>query len=215
VVLEELNSRIVDCFITLGHPRVFERGDILMRRGDPGDSMILLKTGRVEVSLSTVSGLKSILGIYGPGSILGDIACLDGKERSTEVVALEALETVVVSRPDVLRLLSEDAEVARVVIEALCQKVRNATDVLELRVQTTAQARLANALIRLMDDDECLTRLRVSQRWLGEYSGLTRENVNRQLRSWARDGIARFEQGEVVILDKDRLLDAALNDQAR
>ena len=215
MILEEINSQIIERLFALGHPRSFKKGDVVMRRGDPGESMYLLQSGRVEVSLNTVFGMKSILGIYGPETILGDIACLDGKERSADVTALEPLETLVVTRPDVLRLLEEDGKTSHIVIEALCQKVRNATEVLEFRVLTTARARLANALIRLMeDDDEAITRIRVSQRWLGNYSGLTRENVNRQLGAWAKDGVAQFERGEVVILDKDRLIDAALNDQA-
>ncbi len=215
MILEELNSQIVDRLFAAGRLGAFKQGEIIMRRGDPGESMFLLQSGRVEVSLDTVFGTKSILGIYGPGTILGDIACLDGKERSADVIALEPVETLVVTRPEVLRLLEEDGKTSHIVIEALCQKVRNATDVLEFRVLTTARARLANALIRLMEDDnEAISRIRVSQRWLGNYSGLTRENVNRQLGAWAKDGVAQFEQGEVVILDKDRLIDAALNDQA-
>lgn len=215
MILEELNSQIIDRLFAAGRPAAFKQGEIMMRRGDPGESMFLLQSGRVEVSLNTVFGTKSILGIYGPGTILGDIACLDGKERSADVIALEPVETLVVTRPEVLRLLEEDGKTSHIVIEALCQKVRNATDVLEFRVLTTARARLANALIRLMEDDnEAISRIRVSQRWLGNYSGLTRENVNRQLGAWAKDGVAQFEQGEVVILDKDRLIDAALNDQA-
>lgn len=214
MILEELNSQIIDRLFALGHPRSFKAGEVVMRRGDPGDSMYLLKSGRVEVSLNTAFGGTSILGVYGPETILGDIACLDGKERSADVTALEPLETLMVMRPDVLRLLAEDGRTSRIVIEALCQKVRNATDVLEFRVLTTARARLANALIRLMEDDEeSVTRIRVSQRWLGNYSGLTRENVNRQLGAWAKDGVAQFEEGEVVILDKARLMDVALNDR--
>ncbi len=215
MVLENLNPQIIERFVALGHPRAFKRGETVLRRGDPGSSMIFVMTGTVEVSLHTVFGTKSILATYGPGSILGDIACLDGRERSADVVALEPLETIVVTRPEVMRLLTSDGETAQIVIEALCQKLRNTTDVFELRVLSTAKARLASALLRLTDDDEQdVTRIRVSQSWLGNYSGLTRENVNRQLGAWARDGIARFERGEVVILDKDRLMHDALNDQA-
>jgi CRP/FNR family transcriptional regulator, cyclic AMP receptor protein len=214
MVLENLNQQIIDRFVALGHPRAFKRGEIVLRRGDPGTSMIFLMAGRVEVSLHTVFGTKSILATYGPGAILGDIACLDGRDRSADVIALEPLETIVVTRPDVMRLLANDGETARVVIEALCQKLRNTTDVFELRVLATAKARLASALLRLMDDDDQdVTRIRVSQSWLGNYSGLTRENVNRQLAAWAKEGIARFEQGEVVIKDKDRLMHDAFNDQ--
>jgi len=60
--------------------------------------------------------------------------------------------------------------------------------------------------------DASADRVQVSQSWLGAYAGLTRENVNRQLRIWARDGIARFEKGAVVITNLNALEDIALND---
>lgn len=212
MTLESLDLQIQERFISLGRPRSFVAGDIVMRRGDPGDSMMAITSGRVEVSILTVSGTKSILGVFGPGTLLGDIACLDGRERSADVVALSAVEVMRIARADVLRMLADDPRSAQLVIEALCQKVRNATEVLELRVLPTAKARLANALVRLMDSSGEEGRVRVSQSWLGNYSGLTRENVNRQLRAWSKEGVTRFENGELVIANAERLLDAALSD---
>lgn len=212
VVVEDLNRRVIEQFAAAGKTRRYAAGDMIMRRGEPGDSMILLQKGRIEVSICTAHGSKSILGIYGPDTIIGDIACLDGRERSADVMALQPIEVLHISRVDVKRLLAEDKRTAQIVIEALCQKVRNATEVLELRALTTAKSRLANALLRLMDGEETGGRIRVSQSWLGNYSGLTRENVNRQLRAWSREGVARFENGEVVIEDPDRLLDVALSE---
>ncbi|WP_420860570.1 Crp/Fnr family transcriptional regulator [Algirhabdus cladophorae] len=224
MVFEDAQHQILEKLRSLGHPKAHEKGDVLMRRGDLGDALVLLDTGRVEVSISTVFGSKSILGIYGPGTVLGDIACLDGNERSADVKALEPLTALWIARADLMRLVREDGHTAQLIIEALCQKVRNATEVLELRVLTTAKARLANALLRLMESGgEDATadgtppktgRIRVSQSWLGNYSGLTRENVNRQLRNWSSEGVARFENGEVIVLNSERLLDAALNDDA-
>ena len=212
MTLESLDPEVQERFLSLGRAQTFGAGDVVMRRGDPGDSMMAITSGRVEVSIHTASGTKSILGVFGKGTLLGDIACLDGRERSADVLALSDLEVICVARSDILRVLAEDYRTAQLVIEALCQKVRNATEVLELRVLPTAKARLANALIRLMDSSGEEGRVRVSQSWLGNYSGLTRENVNRQLRAWSKEGVTRFEDGEVVIANAGRLLDVALND---
>ena len=128
MVFSELET-IVDRLELLGQERRFSKGEIVLRRGDPGTGMFIVKEGRVEVSLDTVFGTKSILGIYGPGTILGDIACLDGKDRTADVIAFGPLVTLHITRADVLQLLESDGRTALLVIEALCQKVRNATDV--------------------------------------------------------------------------------------
>lgn len=199
-----------EAFLAAGRPVKVKRGEVILRRGDLGDSLVIVQSGQAEVSIDDPLGQRSILGLFGPGSILGDIACLDGGERSADVAASVDMEIVVVPRSAVLKILAEDGEAAILVIASLCEKVRNASEVLEIRALTSARARLASAVLRLAGAEaEALERIRVSQRWLGDYCGLTRENVNRQLRSFSNEGIARFDGGEVVVLDRSRLQDAA------
>jgi CRP-like cAMP-binding protein len=86
----------------------------------------------------------------------------------------------------------------------------------EVQTMQSGQARLAACLLRLLSTavrtDTGQPAVKASQSWLGAYAGLTRENVNRQLKAWARDGIARFEKGFVVIEDQDRLEDLSQGD---
>lgn len=51
--------------------------------------------------------------------------------------------------------------------------------------------------------------LKLSQRDLGSYVGLARENVNRQLKVWRELGIVTVQDGCVVILDEPALRHAA------
>ena len=46
---------------------------------------------------------------------------------------------------------------------------------------------------------------KLTQRELGAYVGLARENVNRQLRQWEHEGVVRLERGEVVVRDRATL----------
>jgi CRP-like cAMP-binding protein len=43
--------------------------------------------------------------------------------------------------------------------------------------------------------------LKLSQRELGAYVGLARENVNRQLSLWREAGLVRTEAGRLVLVD--------------
>ncbi|SFR04155.1 Crp/Fnr family transcriptional regulator [Poseidonocella sedimentorum] len=193
--------------------RRFLRGEALLLRGDPGTSLMILKSGRAEISVTSAGGQKTILGVAEPEAILGDIACLDGGPRSADVFALEEASALVISRQEILRMLREDSESALLVIEALCEKARNASEMLEVKSLGSGAARLATCLLRLIEDGggaAARDRVKVSQSWLGNYAGLTRENVNRQLRAWQSDGVAQVERGEIVILNHDALADIAL-----
>lgn len=217
MVLSSLGAGALDRLRQRGHARVFKKKDVVFRFGDPGLTLLIVSSGTAEISVTTALGHKSILGIASAGDVLGDIACLDGGPRSADVVALETLETVEVQRGDVLQLFREDPDSAILVIEALCQKARNASEMFEVQTMQSGQARLAACLLRLLstsvNNDPGRIAVKVSQSWLGAYAGLTRENVNRQLKAWARDDIARFEKGFVVIKDQNRLEELAQGDE--
>lgn len=187
---------------------------MLFRRGDAATSLIVVQSGRAEISLTTSLGHRSILGVAGPGEILGDIACLDGGPRSADVLALDPMEVIVVQRRDVMNALRSDPDSAQIVIEELCKKARNASDMFELQSLVDSGARMAGCILRLIGDEEepdYDATARVSQGWLGEYAGLSRENINRQLQVWSREGIIELSKGMLKVTDRERLADIALD----
>ena len=215
MVFDALDRRTLDVIASKGRLRMFKKGARIFSHGEPGASLLIMESGVAEVSITTVLGQKSILGLVGAGDVIGDIACLDGGPRSADVIAAEPVEALEVLRGDILNILKEDGDSAIQVIIALCQKARNASEMFELKALSSGQSRLASCILRLLNDkvgDAHDDRVRVSQSWLGSYAGLTRENVNRQLKSWANDGIARFEKGTVVVTNLRALEDIVLND---
>ncbi|MDE9450511.1 Crp/Fnr family transcriptional regulator [Aliiroseovarius sp. Z3] len=215
MVIEALERQTFELLAGKGRRRDFKKGAQIFSHGEPGASLLIVETGRAEVSITTATGQKSILGLVGTGDVIGDIACLDGGPRSADVVAIEPLTGLEVARRDVLQILKEDGDSAILVIMALCQKARNASEMFELKALASGRSRLASCILRLLKDqngEAGVSRVQVSQSWLGAYAGLTRENVNRQLRMWATDGIAQFEKGAVVVKNLGALEDIALND---
>lgn len=215
MVFEALDRQTLGVIASKGRLRKYKKNDQIFCHGEPGASLLILESGKAEVSITTALGQKSILGLVGAGDVIGDIACLDGGPRSADVVAVEPVEALEVPRHEVLTILREDGDSAVLVIIALCQKARNASEMFELKALASGQSRLASCILRLLNDrtgDTDGNRIRVSQSWLGAYAGLTRENVNRQLKSWAKDGIARFEKGAVVVNNLSALEDIVMND---
>ncbi|GHE87675.1 cyclic nucleotide-binding protein [Aliiroseovarius zhejiangensis] len=215
MVIEALGTQALEVLADKGQRRDFAKGVSIFRHGEPGASLLIVKSGRAEVSITTATGQKSILGLVGPGDVIGDIACLDGGPRSADVVALEPLVGLEVARRDVLQTLKDDGDSAILVIVALCQKARNASEMFELKALASGQSRLASCILRLLNDqngEAGSDRVKVSQSWLGAYAGLTRENVNRQLKSWEAEGIARFDNGAVLIANLNALRDIAMNE---
>lgn len=194
----------------------YARGQTIFAAGDPGSTVILIESGRVEVSITSITGRKSVLAHMGPGEVLGEIAALDGGMRSADTVAANKVEGSVLSRDNVLAHVSERPEVARAVIVELCLKVRNASEMFLTQSVIEGEPRLARSMIRLFDkwgadgkDGTTLLTEKFSQQEIGEFSGLARENVNRQIKIWTEMGFLRQEDRQLVLVNREALEDLA------
>ena len=194
----------------------FGSGETIYAIEDPGDTMLLIESGRVEVSVTSMTGRKSVLNHMGPGEVVGEIALLDNGPRSADVVAATKVEGVLLHRRDLLSFLTEHPETTLSLIAEVCSKVRNASEMFASQSQTIAQARLARCLLRLgrkWGDEDAEGDVRLTQQFsqgdLGEFSGLARENVNRHLKTWVSEGLLTVNGREIVLHEIEMLEDIA------
>jgi len=102
--------------------RTANPGDYLIRAGDDADSLNLLLSGAVEVSLPNDAGQRGKrVDVFVAGMSFGEMGFLDGSPRSADVVALEAVTCRVIDRPLFARL---EAERPRIKIKLLEQVAR-------------------------------------------------------------------------------------------
>jgi len=76
-------------------PRNFKRGEVVVREGDPSDSLHLVESGHLAVRVDTPAGDTAMLNVLGPGAWFGELSLL-GREapvRTATVVALEPATT--------------------------------------------------------------------------------------------------------------------------
>lgn len=193
-------------------PVQFAARQTIFGAGEPGASLILIESGRVEISNTSLTGRKSVMAYMGAGEVLGEIAALDGGERSADAVASSAVKGLALSRENMLGYISARPEIAQAIIVELCRKVRNASEMFATQSIIDGEPRLARGLLQLFDkwgvqnpDGTSVLEERFSQQDIGEFSGLARENVNRQIKAWSESGVLRSEGRQIVLLDRDAL----------
>ena len=76
-----------ETFIASARPRSFRAGEPIFHMGDPGDSMMLVETGEVRISYPAPDGRAVVLSELKPGAVFGEIALLDGGQRSADATA--------------------------------------------------------------------------------------------------------------------------------
>src|SRR5215217_7611240 len=90
-----LPSHERDSLISRAHLRKFAAGDRILLIGSPGDSMMALLNGSIRISVPSPDGKEIVLAILQPGEIFGELALLDGKERSADANAITDVSCLV------------------------------------------------------------------------------------------------------------------------
>jgi CRP/FNR family cyclic AMP-dependent transcriptional regulator len=201
----------------LAHARVAKHaeGDRIFSKGDPGDSMMAVLKGRVSVSTPSDDGRQVVLTVMHDGDLFGEIAMLDGKERTADVTAMTDCEVLVVPRRSLLSLLERRPDICIDLMLVLCERLRRTNEQVEDLAFLDLEARIAKVLVRLAEENGITDEptqpvgVKISQRALGELVGGSRESVNKHLHDWKRSGIITIEKGAIMIRDIDALADLA------
>jgi len=186
-------------------------GRTIFLKGSPGHGMMAVLSGQVRISSPSSEGKEIVLNLIGPGEVFGEIALLDGRERTADAAAMSDCELLVLERRDFVPFLERHPEVCIRLMEVLCARLRRTSEQVEDVLFLELPARLAKTLLRLAKEHGHaapggqMIDLKLSQRELGNLTGATRESVNKQLKEWERDGILRIEGGAIVVTAARRL----------
>jgi CRP-like cAMP-binding protein len=184
---------------------------VLFRKGDAGTHAYVIISGRLKVAAVGEDGKETVLRIMDPGEVIGEIALLDSQPRSGTVTALEPAELLVIQRRDLIPFLEQHPKTAIKLLRALAERLRSISVQLEDRVFLKLPPRLAKKLLALSRNYGQPTAggvridLRLKQGELGEMVGTSRESINKQLRSWTRQGLVKSEKGYITILEPQKL----------
>lgn len=210
-LLAKLDDTALDTLLAVSSERRFTNGQVIFQKGEPGTSMMAVLEGRVRISAYSEDGREIILNMVDPGQLFGEIALLDGKERSADATAMGKTQLLILDRRDFLPFLERNPKIAVQLIEVLCARLRHTSDMVESIAFLEFGARLARVLLQMADhygkptENGLLIDLRISQSDLGNLIASTRESVNRQLSAWTQEGVIVIDQGKITLLDRETL----------
>ena len=190
-------------------------GDQIFAKGDPGNSMMAVLKGRVMISAPSPDGRQVVLTVMREGDVFGEIALLDGNERTADATAMSDSELLIVPRRSLLALLERRPDLCIDLLIVLCERLRRTNEQVEDLAFLDLEARIAKVLVRLAEENgegQTSTKpvgVKISQRALGELVGGSRESVNKHLQDWKRSGFIAIEKGAIVIRDIEALTELA------
>lgn len=118
-LFEALSKRHLKKIAALTSSVEYDTGDTVIRQGEPGDAFFVTVEGQAKV----VVGGKTVHRLI-PGDHFGEISLLDGGPRSASVVAETPLSVLRLNRAPFLKMVREDADMARALLASLARMVR-------------------------------------------------------------------------------------------
>lgn len=217
-LFETLDDGILQQIADAAHRREWPAGTMMFQRGDAGDYLVALVSGRVRMAVSTAQGRELVLRHAEAGDVMGELALFDGAPRSADAVTLTATEAYVLTRRDFDMIAAREADLRVAIIHYLCRMLRDTTEQLEGLALYNLEARVARFLLftlRQIHGDELppnpLLHLEISQSDIAAVLGASRPKVNRALQSLRDSGVVR-KDGDAMECDVAALLRLAAPD---
>src|SRR6478672_5398414 len=170
-----LGSGLIEQLSAHAASKRIKRGTTIFSKGDQGSCLYAVCSGQVKITVPSGEGKDAVFNLIGPGQIFGEIALLDGGQRTADAVA------------------ARDSEILIKLIEILCSRLRHTSEQVEDVIFLDLPARLAKALLRLAGTDTRNLKILITQSELGQIIGVSREATNRQLRDWEKSKWVKLE----------------------
>lgn len=194
--------------------RTYEPGDVVVQEEDVADSLHLVVSGHLAVRTLTPDGETALLNVVGPGATIGELSLVatDGPaRRSATVVALDAVETRVLTVSAFAALGAAHPGVYRWAAVLLAQRVRDLSGRVRDLMFVDLEARVCAALVDLAatyggsDADRGHVVIPLTQEHLSGFIGGTRPSVNQVLQRLVADGLVELGRSRVTVLDRAAL----------
>lgn len=98
-VLRSLPTYAIEDLVALVSHRVFAEGEVIFEQGEPGEYMMFIKSGKIELQ-HNAEHLKTLT----EGDLIGEIALLTGSPRTATAKAVSPVEVLMLTKSDFDRL---------------------------------------------------------------------------------------------------------------
>jgi CRP-like cAMP-binding protein len=104
----------------------FKQGETIVKEGEPGDAMFLIKSGRAEVTtIDPKDHRKLTLARLGAGEFFGEVSLIKNKPRTATITALIPVELLVINRQSLDELTNEHPEMVSLLEQTIEKRVED------------------------------------------------------------------------------------------
>lgn len=191
----------------------FKKDTIILSEEDAGNALFVIASGKVKVVRSDSGDKEVILAILNDSDFFGEMALLDGLNRSANVIAMEDSKIFIIQRNDFLDLLRKFPDVSIALLQELSTRLRASSMKIKALSLKDAEGKVATVLLQLADDIGKIKNGVVEieklpfQHELANMAGTSRETISRTLHSFAKKGLVELEGSKLRIINYEKFLE--------
>jgi CRP-like cAMP-binding protein len=193
-------------FAELTREKFYPKGSVILFENDPGDSLFVVRQGRVKVVLIGEDGREVILGVLGVSEQFGELALIDDRPRSAHVIAMEDSHLLVLRREDFRRRVESSPAVAWSLLTELSRRLRRADEKIGGLVLLDVPGRIARLLLDLSEESGSNTiEKALTHQTIAQMIGASRETVSRAMKEFQDANWVTVERRRITLADRAAL----------
>jgi CRP-like cAMP-binding protein len=130
-IFSGLTEAELDVLAEAASEQNYPEGSRIIRVGDPGTSLLIVRSGEVRVVLQKASGSEIELTTIKPGEFFGEMALFDAKPRSATVVAKTEATIIEISRETFIVQVTRRPELALKILAEMAKRLRHSDEVVK------------------------------------------------------------------------------------
>ena len=196
-----LDDEAIRYFEKVAVRKRFSKNTVLLSKGDESDSLYIIVSGKVKVTVHDEQGKEVVLAVFGRGEYFGEMAAIDGRPRSATIVSKEATEVLVIRRDDFGKMLSSNPDMMFDLLKVLLERFRQADEKIESLAFMTVYNRVATLLMQLAKPkgQKWVVQQTLKHQEIAEMVGASRETVTRVLNELLDAGYISIETKYITI----------------
>lgn len=206
-----LTSSYVEKLKAMGVGTLVAQNTVLFEQGQDPTGVHVILEGSTKLAVSSSQGKTLVLGIFGPGVVLGLAAAILGRPHAASAETLKQAKVLFVPRTELVKEMRADSGAAcraAELVSQACYFLLGKMAAIEL--SQSSEQKLARCLLGLVSSNSgCMegvtVKLDLNQEAIAQLIGTSRETVSRLLSRFRHMRILDWKYSGLVIRDRRAL----------
>lgn len=206
-----LDDKLLHELAVISEIRSYVKNTVIFNKGDAGDTLLVLLSGKLRVFLSHEDGREMTLSFLKPYGYLGEIALLDDAPRSASVQAIEKSSVCIIYKDRFKESLIKYPSMALALLQQMNRIIRRLTDEIDAISFQDVYNRVARKICSLADEEGIekngIVEINhnLTHQDLANMVGSARESVTKVLNSMETNGIIVMNRHKIIIKTPEKL----------